>query len=274
MCKLADVLFKSFSMKRIFLFLIAAIISLNIYASDNLFWGQTGHRVVGEIAYNHLTNKAKRNLEKLMKNEGLAMISTYADEIKSDRKYDKFKPWHYVNFKDGDTYETSKKNPKGDLVVGIEKCKEVISDPNSSEEDKIFYLKLLVHLVGDLHQPLHIGRGEDRGGNDIKVKWFWSTKTNLHSVWDTRMIESYNMTYSELSDNLNKFSKKQIEAIQKGSVLDWVNETRVLTMKVYKSAKPGQNLNYRYMYDHFDTVKKQLQKGGLRLAKLLNELFG
>lgn len=261
-------------MKRIVLFLLVIVFSVNTFANDEFFWGQTGHRVVGEIAYKNLTKKAKKNLEKLLTSEGLAMISTYADEIKSDRKYDKYKPWHYVNFKDGDTYATSKKNPKGDLITGIAKCKEVILNPNSSREDKIFYLKLLVHLVGDLHQPLHIGRAEDRGGNAIKVKWFWSSKTNLHSVWDTKMIESYNMTYSELSSNLNKFSKKQIDAIQKGSVLDWVNETRVLTMKVYNSAKEGQNLNYRYMYDHFDTVKKQLQKGGLRLAKVLNELFG
>ncbi len=253
---------------------IFLFVSLFTFANnDEIIWGQTGHRVVGEIAYKHLTKKAKRNLEKLLGSEGLALISTYADQIKSDRKYDAFKPWHYVNFKDGDTYETSEKNPKGDLITGIKKCQEVISDPNASKEDKIFYIKLLVHLVGDLHQPLHIGRGADRGGNSIKVKWFRGT-TNLHSVWDTKMIESYNMTYTELTSNLNKFSKNQKKAIQQGSVLDWVNETRVITMKVYDSAKVDENLSYRYMYDHFATVKTQLQKGGLRLAKVLNELFG
>ena len=150
---------------------------------------------------------------------------------------------------------------------------EIISNPASSEEDKVFYVKLLVHLIGDLHQPLHIGRAEDKGGNAIKVKWFRG-KTNLHSVWDTKMIESFNMTYTELSSNLNYFSKNQKEAIQKGSVLDWVNETRVITMKVYESAEINDNLSYRYMYDHFSTVKSQLKKGGLRLAKVLNELFG
>ena len=249
-------------------------VSLFVYANDNeLFWGQTGHRVVGEIAYQNLTNKAKRNLEKLLGSEGLALISTYADEIKSDKKYNDFRPWHYVNFKDGDTYETSEKNPKGDLITGIKKCQEVISDPKASKEDKIFYLKMLVHLVGDLHQPLHIGRASDRGGNSIKVEWFWKG-TNLHSIWDTKMIESYGMTYTELTSNLNKFSKAQVKSIQKGSVLDCVNETRVITMKVYDSAKSDDKLSYRYMYDHFSTVKSQLQKGGLRLAKVLNELFG
>ena len=130
-----------------------------------------------------------------------------------------------------------------------------------------------MHLIGDLHQPLHTGRAEDRGGNMIKVKWFRG-KTNLHSVWDTKMIESYNMTYTELSTNLDYFSKNQKEAIQKGTVIDWVNESRELSMKVYDSAKIDQNLSYKYMYDHFSTVKIQLRKGGLRLAKVLNELFG
>jgi len=257
--------------KLVILFLF---ISISTYATGNtVIWGQTGHRVVGEIAYSHLTNKAKRNIEKLLNGEGLAIISTYADEIKSDKKYREFGTWHYVNFKDGESYETSEKNPKGDLLQGIKKCQEVISNPDASKEEKIFYVKLLVHLLGDLHQPLHIGRSEDRGGNNIKVQWFRGT-TNLHSVWDTKMIESYNMTYTELSSNLNKFSKNQRKAIQEGTVLDWVNETRFLTMKVYESAKVDENLSYRYMYENFATVKTQLQKGGLRLAKVLNELFG
>jgi len=256
------------------------------YTNDaDVFWGQTGHRVVGEIAYQNLSRKAKKNIEKLLKGDGLAIISTFADNIKSDKKYDKYKPWHYVNFKDGESYENSKKNPNGDIISGIDQCKKVISDPNSSAEDKVFYLKLLVHLIGDLHQPMHIGRSVDRGGNSIRLKWF-GRSTNLHSVWDSKMIDEFGMSYTELTSNLNKFSKKQVTAIQKGSVLDWVNETRVITMKTYNSVKTKkptsretksddyEQLSYRYMYDHFNTVKTQLQKGGLRLAKTLNELFG
>lgn len=257
--------------KIIFLFLFVSIYS---YANDNeFFWGQTGHRVIGEIAEKNLTKKAKRNLEKLLGKEGLAMISTFADEIRSDRKYNRYSTWHYVNFKDGETYENSKKNPRGDIIQAIKKCQEVILDKTASRESKIFHLKILVHFVGDLHQPLHVGRGEDRGGNSIKVKWFRSN-TNLHSVWDTKMIESYGMSYTELTSNLNKLSKNQVKSIQEGTVLDWVKEIRVLTMKVYASAEPEENLSYRYMYDYFDIVKTQLQKGGLRLAKILNDLFG
>lgn len=254
------------------------ILSLFIYqshlANDKEYvWGQTGHRVIGEIASQHLTKKAKRNLEKIIGKEGLAMISTYADEIKSDSAYDAFKPWHYVNFKDNETYEQSDKSPKGDLIVGIRKCKEVLSNPNALKKDKVFYLKILVHLIGDLHQPMHVGRAEDRGGNSIIVQWFWKG-TNLHAVWDTKMIQSFGMTYSELALNLNQFTKAQVRAIQKGNELTWVNETRRIANEVYSSAKADDRLSYRYMYDHFSKVKIQLQKGGLRLAKILNELFG
>ncbi|CAI8336815.1 MAG: Uncharacterised protein [Flavobacterium sp. SCGC AAA160-P02] len=250
------------------------LINIICYANKkNPAWGLTGHRVVGEIAYNHLTKKAKRNLENLINGEGLAIISTYADDIKSDKNFKKFSSWHYVNFKVGDTYETSEKNSKGDIIYAINECQRIISHPDSSKEDKVFYIKLLVHFLGDLHQPLHIGRAEDRGGNSISVKWFGKS-TNLHSVWDTKMIESFNMSYSELTSNLDKFSKKQKNAIQQGTVLDWVRESRKLAMKVYESVKVDENLSYRYMYDYFFIVKNQLQKAGLRLAKILNEILG
>ena len=132
---------------------------------------------------------------------------------------------------------------------------------------------MLVHLVGDLHQPLHIGRAEDKGGNDIQVRWF-NDGTNLHSVWDTKMIESFNMSYIELANNAKDLSKNQIKAIQEGSVTDWMYETRNLTVKAYNSVKVGQKLRYRYSYLYFPIVREQLQKGGLRLAKILNDIFG
>jgi hypothetical protein len=262
--------------------ILAALLSIGFfcYSTDNnnndkeeIVWGQTGHRVVGQIAYMNLTKKAKKNIEKLLGGEGLAIISTFPDDIKSDHQYDNFKPWHYINFEGDETYEESKKNPKGDLIIGIQKCKDILSNPTSSMKDKVFYIKFLVHLIGDLHQPMHIGKSSDRGGNSIRLKWFRGN-ANLHSVWDSKMIESFGMTYSELSSNLNNYSEKQVAYTQQGSVLDWVNETRITTNEIYKSAKNGDTLKYRYMYDHFDTVKVQLRKGGLRLAKVLNDLFG
>ncbi len=242
------------------------------YAYTSPEWGPTGHRATGKIAENHLTKKALRKIDKLLKGQSLAFVSTYGDEIKSDKRYNDFYTWHYVNMPLDSKYEESEKNPKGDLVTGIHKCISVLKDDNSSEEDKVFYLKLLVHFIGDLHQPMHIGRAEDKGGNTIQVQWF-GRGTNLHRVWDENMIEEWKMSYLELADNTEDLSKEQIKAIQSGSIVDWVHDTHELSKTTYASVEVGENLRYRYSYDHFGTVRKQLQKGGIRLAKLLNDIF-
>ncbi len=104
------------------------------------------------------------------------------------------------------------------------------------------------------------------------MQWF-GKGTNLHTVWDSKMIEEWNMSYLELAKNSSNLSKEQIEAIKKGSVADWVDEVHKLTKKVYNSAQIGDNLKYRYSYDYMETLRSQLQIGGIRLAKILNEIF-
>ena len=252
----------------VFVFLF---VSQSIFAND-FDWGNTGHRAIGQIAEAHLSKRIKRKIKELLDGQSLAMVSTYADDIKSDRKYSSFYTWHFVNLNDEDTYESSTKNPQGDLVTGIAKCKEVLLDKNATKADKAFYLKMLVHLIGDLHQPMHVGRLSDKGGNGFQVQWF-NNGTNMHRIWDSQMIDSFNMTYTELANNTDDLNKKQIKAIAQGSVVSWVNETKGLAQEVYGSAKTGEKLGYRYMYDHFATVRSQLQKGGIRLAKVLEEVL-
>jgi len=235
-------------------------------------WGRTGHRVTGEIAEKYLSKKAKRKIDALLKGESLAFVSTYADEIKSDTIYRPYGPWHYVNFPFGARYETHPKNDRGDIITAINKCVDILKDNTSNDESKAFHLRLLVHFIGDLHQPLHIGMAKDRGGNDFQVRWF-DDGTNLHSVWDTKMIESYNMSYSELAANEDRLSDAQLKAIKKGSTTDWMYESRALCEKVYQNTKVGEKLGYRYMYEYLNIVRFQLQKGGIRLATLLNDIF-
>ena len=255
--------------------LIYAIIALFLFsfsANSSYKWNATGHRTVGKIAENHLKSSTKRNIKKLLKGQSLAFASTYADEIKSDKQYNDFYTWHYVNMPLDSNYEDSEKNPNGDLATGIAYCKKVIKDENSSDADKAFYLKLLIHFIGDLHQPMHVALADDKGGNDFKLQWFYKD-SNLHRVWDTEMINGYGMGYIELAENADVLSKEQVKAIQKGTVIDWINETHALTNKVYTSVNEGDNLRYRYSYDHFKTVRSQLQIAGVRLAKVLNDLF-
>lgn len=236
-------------------------------------WGKTGHRVTGEIAHHYLSNRAERAIEQLLNGESLAKASTFADEIKSDSQYRSYGPWHYVNIPFDKTYDTHPKNPKGDIIQGIDKCITVLKDKSASRTDKVFHLKLLIHLIGDLHQPMHAGLAKDKGGNDFQVRWF-NEGTNLHSVWDTKMIEDYGMSYTELAKNLDKPSNAQLKAIQAGTPREWLKESRILVKEVYKSTEIGEKLGYRYMYDHFKTVQEQLVKGGIRLAEILNSIYG
>lgn len=259
-------------MKYSFLLFFVLVSNFSLKASTPPIWGQTGHRVVGAVADEYLKGHTKRQLKKLLNHQSLALVSTFADEIKADKRYDKFKTWHYLNMPLEGTYNASKKNPEGDLVTGIAYCKSVITDENASDDDKAFYLKLLIHLIGDLHQPFHIGLEDDRGGNDFYVQW-QSRDSNMHKVWDTQMIESYGMSYSELAQNVDYLSKSEIKAIQSGTVLDWVSETHKLTKTVYSSAEKGENLRNAYSYQYFDIAKQQLQKAGIRLAGILNDIL-
>ena len=259
-------------MKKILCFIIGLLLVNSIAKAENPDWGSTGHRTIGKIADNYLKGKTKRKIAELLDGQSLALVSTFGDDIKSDKRYKDFYTWHYVNMPFGVKYEDSEKNTRGDLVTGIEKCKSVILDESASKQDKVFYLKLLVHFMGDLHQPMHVGRKEDKGGNTVQVKWFGSN-TNLHTVWDSKMISHFGMSYSELAENTSETTKDQITEYQKGSVVDWVNDTHIYAKQVYNSAKIGEDLRYNYMYQYFDLTKSQLQKGGIRLAKVLNDLF-
>lgn len=259
-------------MKNLKIFILIFFIGLQVsVASED--WGKTGHRTTGEIAQKYLTKKAQRSIERLLRGQSLAFVANYGDDIKSDSTYRSYSPWHYVNFPFDSTYEAHPKSEKGDLIQGIQTCIDVLINDDSTESDKVFHLKMLVHFIGDLHQPLHVGMAEDKGGNDRQVRWF-KEGTNLHTVWDTTMIEDYNMSYTELATNADVLSQQQLELLQKGTVIDWMYESRNLCKEVYANTQIGDKLGYRYMYDYMNVVRSQLQKGGIRLAVLLNDIFG
>lgn len=255
-------------MRNVFLVMATFLCSiLSVFA-----WGPTGHRAVGEVAQQNLTEKAKEKIDEILDGDSLALISTYGDDIKSDREYWKFSPWHYVNIPFGKTYDEHPKNDNGDIVYGINTAVEVLKNPNSSKEDKVFYLKMLVHFIGDLHQPLHVGIEDDKGGNDFQVRWF-NKGTNLHRVWDSEMLNSFGMSYTELAANTKRLSEEEKEAIVHGDHMDWLYDSRELMEDIYENTDIGEKLGYEYMYRYMDTLRFQIQKGGLRLATLLNEIF-
>ena len=233
-------------------------------------WGKTGHRVTGEVAEMHLTEKTRFEIKQILQDPSLAIASTWADEMRPNPDFQKYSSWHYANMPLNKKYSEHPQSKKGDIVQAIKICKLKLKDSNASKEEKAFHLRFLVHLVGDIHQPLHVGKGEDRGGNDIKVKWF-GKDTNLHRVWDTEMINTYMMSYTEFTAHLNEnFDSSKIEMKSEDQ---WVDETQKLVIDVYANVKNGDSLGYDYVYENFDIVKSQLFIAGVRLAQTLNEIF-
>jgi hypothetical protein len=161
-------------------------------------WGAIGHRIVGRIAEQHLSSEARQHIQALLGPESLAQVSTWPDEIRSDPAWNHADPWHYVSIADDETYETAPKNPAGDVVEALQRLTGVLRDPQAPPQDKVTALKFLVHLVGDIHQPLHVGRREDQGGNTIQVQWFGAPST-LHTVWDAQLIEAEKLSFSEFA---------------------------------------------------------------------------
>ncbi|MAN58220.1 MAG: S1/P1 Nuclease [Flavobacteriaceae bacterium] len=254
---------------KLYLLLIILAVTFTATADD---WGRTGHRATAEIAEQYLSKKARKAIKELLDGQGLAIVSTYADDIKSDSAYKKYGPWHYVNFPFGQTYIEHPKNEEGDIIVAIQESIATLQNKAASKQEKAFSLKLLVHFMGDLHQPLHIGLADDKGGNDFQVRWF-GDGTNLHTVWDSKMITEYEMSYSELATTAPTLSERELEKIKKGNVIDWMYESRTLCEDIYANTEVGEKLWYPYMYQYMDTVRAQLQKGGIRLAVLLNEIY-
>lgn len=258
-------------MTKLITFLSIFIFGFTSTASENVRWGQIGHRTTGDIAEHYLTDKAAEEVKRVLGNESLAEVSTWMDEVRSDGGYDHMAPWHYVTIPEGDTYETAEKNEDGDIIWAIEKMVSELKEGGLSAEQEAENLKVLVHLVGDLHQPLHVGNGTDRGGNDVRLQWFWEN-SNLHRVWDSEMIDDKQLSFTELTDFINHPTDAQIEKWQSTSVLDWAYESQALLPQVYDMPE-DKELSYEYSYKNWDTVELVLLKAGVRMAGLINEIY-
>lgn len=239
---------------------------------ENLRWGQNGHRTTGYIAEQYLTDNAAKEVKRVLGHQSLAEVSTWMDEVRSDDAYDYMAPWHYVTIPEGETYDTAEKNDDGDIIWAIKKVTEELKEGELSAQEEAENLKILVHLIGDLHQPLHVGNGTDRGGNDVRVEWFWEN-SNLHRVWDSGMIDQKQLSFTELSRFIDHPTEAQIQKWQSSSVLDWAYESQDLLPQVY-DLPSNKELSYEYSYKNWETVEQRLLKAGVRLAGLINEIYG
>ncbi len=258
-------------------------------------FGPTGHRTVGKIAENYLSAKAKKEIKKLLDGNSLARVSTWPDKIRSaPEEYSHTYPWHYATWPIGQKKYSYKKT-EGLLLVSLDKNINILKDQSRPKEKRSFALKFIVHQIGDLHQPLHIGNGKDRGGNACKV-YFHKDITNLHRLWDTNLIAHTKLSYTELSSFIIKTHKKNTALFRKGTPLTWAKESRNLRELIYPKNLHSENekkqslnktycqysktpqvqddqiprLSYLYSYQFMPILEKRIFQAGVRLAKILN----
>lgn len=260
------------TLKLIILFLFLMV------SSETFAWGTTGHRVVAEIAENHLSCKAKRQIKKIIGKQPLAYWANYPDFLKSNPDWKMADSWHYLNFPAGlnrtDFDKTLKNSSDENLYKrALILMDELKNNKNHSLQKKHENLYFLIHLIGDAHQPLHIGREEDLGGNKIEVEWF-RDKTNLHSLWDSKLVDFQQYSYTEYAGVLDFHDKKFNKTLTEGNLNDWLFDSYQKAEDIYANTKAGDKLWFPYNYQYVSTLEEQLLKGGLRLAKVLNEVFG
>lgn len=261
----------TYIIRKIFLIVMISYLPVNAMA-----WGLLGHRVVGEIAQSYLNKRASREVKKILGHESLAMASNWADFIKSEPSYNYLGNWHYINLPAGLSPEQLQNKLLKDTATNVyTKIRFLGSELQNKKLDhtkQLMYLRLLIHFVGDLHQPMHTGRFEDLGGNRVQLTWFGQT-SNLHRVWDSDLIESQELSYTEYANSVNFIDRSRLFQLQDQDVNLWVEDSYRISERIYTNVKSGDKLSYRYIYDNLAMADEQLLKGGVHLAALLNKIF-
>ncbi len=254
-------------MKRLTLLAAAASIAVSAFG-----WGQKGHDTTAYIAEQHLTPATAASIDSILEGKSIVYWSNWLDNASHQPDMRYTKTWHYKNVDADETYETAQANPSGDAVTAIKAQIETLS-ASATLKDAQLALKILVHVMGDLHMPLHMGHAPDLGGNRIKVKFF-GRDNNLHSVWDSSLPEAaHKWSYSEWQQQIDRADEATTEAILSGTVDDWAKESVGIASKVYTYFQPGINISYNDIARWTPTVEDSFLKGGLRLAHTLNLIY-
>jgi hypothetical protein len=241
--------------------------------SDAYAWGQTGHRVTGAIAERYLSGEARAGIKQILGDETLAEVSNWPDVMRSDPAefwQKTANPWHYVTVPPGKTYADVGAPPEGDAVSALQQFTKTVRDETAPLADRQLALRFIVHIIGDLHQPFHAGNGTDRGGNEVRVRYFGDAM-NLHSLWDNAMIDRQQLSYSEMATwLLAKVTPDQLRDWSNADPLVWIGESTILRDKAYPTS---ENLSYEYDYEHIKALKERLLQAGIRMAAYLNSTF-
>lgn len=239
-----------------------------------LAWGQKGHRIVAQVAYDNLNKKTRKQVDAILGKHGMIYLSTWADEIKSDTIYPKSFTCHYQDLDGGLSDEaivamlTDYPEVGGDLFMAMDSIEAVLAKNKQCHDALAFY----VHFYADRFCPMHVAHLDDKGGNGVKMKWF-GQNTNLHSVWDSKIIDSKGFTYTEYAQYLHDVYGKQKKAVMQMTDEETLLQTYHLTDDIYTYHSTWNGNAYHYSYYWMDEMEWQLYTAGVKLAQALNAIY-
>jgi hypothetical protein len=250
--------------KFLFSFLVALAITMPL---KSFAWGKKGHALVAEVAFNYLDANTKKIVLQYLDGMTIEDAANWMNEIKSDQNYDYLKPLHYTNVeKEQKIVSNDEKNIISSLQQTIKDLKNYKSLSKEEVKTKIC---ILFHLVGDIHQPLHVGYGEDKGGNTVQI-FFNNTGTNLHSLFDSGIIEYKGLTLQQCL-NSKSYTKAEFSQIKKIDVISWANQSRSNLDGIYNNN--GHKVDDIYIDKNYVIIQEQILKAGIRLSSVLKNIF-
>lgn len=251
------------------------VIILTVPVERALAWGQEGHRIVGQIAYNHLSKKAKREVDRVLGEHGIVYWSTWPDEIKSDTIYPTSYDWHFQDLDGGQSDEAVLRTLTLYPAMGgnLWRMSDSLTNVLRKDPGNIDALRFVIHLMGDRFCPMHTAHMDDLGGNKVQVKWFGQTK-NLHWVWDEGIIIARGYSYSEYAEFLENRYAGELENIQKMTIEEITLHNYYFCESIYQYQEHWDGNTYHYVYHFASSCEWQLYAAGIRLAMLLNEIYG
>lgn len=238
-----------------------------------LAWGQKGHDVTAYIAECHLTPEAAEKIDRILDGHSPVYYANWLDNASHTPEYAYTSTWHYLNIDEGETLDSMPKNPNGDILGTVTEIVAKLKQGGLAPEEERLQLIMLIHLLGDMHCPMHTGHLSDLGGN-LRPVLFFDKETNLHSIWDTSIPEAaHRWGYTEWQVQIDRASEDEAARIQSGEPRDWLLETYAICEEVYAQTPEGTKVSYDYIARYTPVIERQFLRGGLRLARLLNEIY-
>ncbi len=239
-------------------------------------FGPDGHLIVGYVADEYLCTGTRGAIKPLMGSYSLGETGNWADQLRSDPEWAKAVPWHYLNIGDKQSIANRRRAPQGDVLTAIDKFYRQLQDQSLDSETQAEALRFLTHFVADLHQPLHVGRPQDQGGNRINVR-VGDESTNLHVLWDSYLILQENLEPLEYAKQIGPLADGHVQSWQASRPLTWAVESQNLRPRVYAYGWPGTDgsvqLTPGYLSASQDIIDVRLVQGGVRLAGMLNAIY-